>query len=95
LSINSDNLPSHEVINGKRTFRKIKVDGDSFEFSDGFTDLHTKSYSEIFNGKGFTIFDSEASIKIAHQIRTLEPVGLVGDYHPLAKLPVTKHPFKK
>lgn len=94
LSINSDNLPSHEVISGKRTFRKIKVDGDSFEFSDGFTDLHTKSYSEIFNGKGFTIFDSEASIKIAHQIRTLEPVGLVGDYHPLAKLPVTKHPFK-
>ena len=27
------------------------------------------------------------------EIRHADPIGLVGDYHPLAKLPLAKHPF--
>ena len=27
--------------------------GLAFEFSDGFTDLHTRSYEEILAGKGY------------------------------------------
>ena len=44
LSVNYDYIPENIKNSGKRTFRSIKVDGDEIEFSDGFTDLHTKSY---------------------------------------------------
>ena len=27
------------------------------------------------------------------QIRNSTPIGLKGDYHPLAKMPLSKHPF--
>ena len=32
-------------------------------------------------------------IEIVSQIRSASPIGLKGDYHPLAKLPLSKHPF--
>jgi UDP-N-acetyl-2-amino-2-deoxyglucuronate dehydrogenase len=28
-----------------------------------------------------------------HDIRSKEAIGLKGDYHPFAKLPLVKHPF--
>ena len=30
---------------------------------------------------------------LIYDIRHAEPIGLKGDYHPLAKLPLSKHPF--
>lgn len=94
LSINYDNLPEKEKNNGLRTFREIKIDGENFEFSSGFTDLHTKSYEEIISGNGFEISDAAPSIEIAYDIRNSKPVGFKGDYHPLAKLNLSNHPFK-
>ena len=38
---------------GKRTYRSITLDEQEIEFSEGFTDLHTKSYEEILAGRGF------------------------------------------
>lgn len=69
----------------KFTYRSVKVDGEEVEFSEGFTDLHTRSYEEILNGNGFTLSDAELGIKIAHDVRVNSPVGLKGDYHPLLK----------
>ena len=77
----------------KRTYRTINIDGSEFEFSQGFTELHTESYKRILAGNGFGIEDARESINIVHAIRNAQPVGLVGDYHPLAKLPAAKHPF--
>jgi UDP-N-acetyl-2-amino-2-deoxyglucuronate dehydrogenase len=94
LSINSDTLPEEAVKDGKRTFRELNIDGDSFEFSDGFTDLHTDSYREILQGNGFGLQEVGASISVVHAIRTSNPIGLKGDYHPFAKLPTSKHPFE-
>lgn len=91
LSINADTLPPEAI--GKRTFRAIKVDGESVEFSEGFTDLHTLSYQSILEGKGFGLQDAMPSIQLAHDIRNATPFGIEGDFHPLAKLPLTKHPF--
>jgi UDP-N-acetyl-2-amino-2-deoxyglucuronate dehydrogenase len=93
LSINADTLPAEAVTAGKRTYRSVTMNGESFEFSEGFTDLHTLSYQEIMRGNGFGLSDALAAVEIAHDIRNSEPVGLVGDYHPLAALPLTKHPF--
>lgn len=94
LSINAATLPEAAVTAGKRTHRAITMDGESFEFSDGFTDLHTLSYQEIMAGKGFGLADALPAVEIAHAIRNAVPVGLLGDYHPLAKLPLQKHPFQ-
>ncbi|MBK7095869.1 MAG: Gfo/Idh/MocA family oxidoreductase [Saprospiraceae bacterium] len=78
---------------GRRTFRSMKVDGEQIEFSDGFTELHTLSYKDILKGVGFGIDASRQAIEIVHDIRTKPQLGLKGDYHPLAKLKLQKHPF--
>lgn len=93
LSINADNLPENAVQGEKRTFRTINIDGEEFEFSQGFTELHTESYRKIIEGNGFGIEDARESVNIVHTIRNSQPIGLKGDYHPLAKLPLSKHPF--
>jgi UDP-N-acetyl-2-amino-2-deoxyglucuronate dehydrogenase len=94
LSINADTLPKEALDAGKKTYRLLSIDGDSFEFSDGFTDLHTDSYKHILDGAGFGLDEAGKSIKIVHAIRNMEISGLTGDYHPFAKLPKANHPFK-
>lgn len=93
LSINAECLPENAVQGEKRTYRTLNIDGEEFEFSAGFTELHTKSYQKILNGEGFRISESRSCIEIVSQIRHAEPIGLKGDYHPLAKMPLAKHPF--
>lgn len=93
LSINADTIPSDILAQGKRTYRSISIEGEELEFSDGFTDLHTTSYQDILQGKGFRISEARTAIEIVQTIRTVNPIGLSGDYHPFCKLPLTKHPF--
>jgi len=93
LSINADTLAQEVQEKGQRTFRSIKVNGEELEFSTGFTNLHTESYKQIIEGRGFGIDDSRRAIEIVHDIRSQKPAGLNGDYHPLAKLELAKHPF--
>lgn len=93
LSINADCLPPNAVQGEKKTYRTLNIDGDEFEFSAGFTELHTKSYQKILSGEGFRISEARNCIRIVEQIRNAIPVGLVGDYHPLAAKPLAKHPF--
>lgn len=85
LSVNYDYIPENIKNSGKRTFRSIKVDGDEIEFSDGFTDLHTKSYEHILSGKGFGLDEAINSINIVSSIRKMSPIGLRGEYHPFCK----------
>lgn len=93
LCINSETLPPNAVQGEKLTYRTINIDGEEFEFSKGFTELHTESYKNILAGSGFGIEDARNAIQIVYDIRHADPVGLKGDYHPLAKLPLSKHPF--
>ena len=93
MSINADTLPKQAVEQGKRTYRKMEMDGKEIEFSDGFTELHTESYKKILAGEGFGLDQAYQSIKIVHDIRNTRPIGLKGDYHPLATLPLSVHPF--
>ncbi len=69
LSIDANTLPYEAKASGKRTFRTLTIDGEGFEFSDGFTELHTKSYEEILKGNGFRIKETKAAIELVHQIR--------------------------
>ena len=89
LSINGDHVPEGH----SGSYRSITVDGQEFEFSQGFTDLHTRSYEEVLAGRGFRIGEARECIKTVYDIRHAEPIGLKGDYHPMAKYPLTPHPF--
>ena len=93
LSINGDCLPPDAVQGEKRTYRTLNIDGDEFEFSKGFTELHTRSYEDILCGKGFRISESLGCIRIVEDIRNAVPAGLSGEYHPLALKPLARHPF--
>lgn len=95
LSINADTLPEAVKARGGRTYRSLTMEGTEIEFSDGFTELHTHSYQHILDGHGFGLEEARPSIEIVQNIRHAEPIGLTGDYHPLAKSPLTEHPFSK
>lgn len=84
LSINADTLPVAVQAKGGRTYRAITIEGEAFEFSEGFTDLHTVSYRDVLDGGGFGLEEARNAIQIVHEIRNATPVGLVGDYHELA-----------
>ncbi|MBP8725016.1 MAG: Gfo/Idh/MocA family oxidoreductase [Saprospiraceae bacterium] len=84
LSIDEHTLPEAVRASGKRTYRRMEIDGSEFEFSEGFTDLHTVSYREILEGRGFGLEEARACIQTVHDIRNMKPIGLKGDVHPLA-----------
>ncbi len=94
LSINYDVIPKHIKETGARTYRSLMIEDQEFEFSGGFTELHTRSYDEVIKGNGFRIEDSRKAIEIVHRIRNTTPIGLKGDYHPLANTKLNPHPFK-
>ena len=69
LSVDRNDLPA-EVRGKKPSFRSITVDGEEIEFSDGFTDLHTRSYEQIMAGKGFGLDEVRPSIEIVSAFRS-------------------------
>jgi len=94
LSINYDVIPERVKETGARTYRSLMIEDEEFEFSGGFTELHTKSYKDILDGGGFRITAARKAIELVYDIRNKKPVGLLGDYHPLAKGKLASHPFK-
>lgn len=85
LSLDYDDIPHLAKVNGMRTYRSISIEGDEIEFSGGFTDLHTQTYSDILNGGGFGTAEAKPCILLTHQIRNTTPVGMKGNYHPFLK----------
>lgn len=71
LSIDYNEVPENVKLQGKRTFRTLKMEGEEIEFSDGFTELHTHSYQHILEGKGFGLEDCKKAIEIVSSIRSI------------------------
>jgi UDP-N-acetyl-2-amino-2-deoxyglucuronate dehydrogenase len=82
LSIDANDLP--EQVKGKKsTYRNVDVSGEQLEFSEGFTDLHTTSYREILEGRGYGLDDARHCIETVNVIRTSNPVsGSGNEMHP-------------
>jgi len=81
LSVDSEDLPESVSSAGKTTYRSLSLDGEEFEFSEGFTDLHTVVYRDILAGRGFGIEDARASINLVYELRNSVPVRC-GNCHP-------------
>jgi UDP-N-acetyl-2-amino-2-deoxyglucuronate dehydrogenase len=87
MSLDYNTLPDDVRASGQRTYRSILIEGEEMEFSGGFTELHTESYTKILAGDGFGVDDARQSINTVFDIRNAAPVGKIGDYHPfLSKL---------
>tara|TARA_Y100001958_G_C21245351_1_gene574996 strand:- start:2362 stop:3315 length:954 start_codon:yes stop_codon:yes gene_type:complete len=72
LTIDGNHLPNDIKKKKQTTYRSIKINDKELEFSSGFKDLHTVSYQNILNGKGFDIVDSKKSINVVSEIRNKE-----------------------
>jgi UDP-N-acetyl-2-amino-2-deoxyglucuronate dehydrogenase len=83
LSVDSQDLPAQAKAAGKTTYRSITVDGEEVEFSEGFTDLHTRVYEEILAGRGFGISEARPSIELTYAIRAA----------PISAADECAHPF--
>jgi UDP-N-acetyl-2-amino-2-deoxyglucuronate dehydrogenase len=69
LSAEWVDLPFTPEPGKKTTFRSIVVDGEQLEFSEGFTDLHTRVYEDVLAGRGFGIDEARSSIELSYRIR--------------------------
>jgi UDP-N-acetyl-2-amino-2-deoxyglucuronate dehydrogenase len=85
LSVDYTDVPELVKIAGQRTYRSITLDGEEIEFSDGFKDLHTRCYEKVLADQGFGVEENRVAIETVANIRTSQPKGLTGDYHPFLK----------
>lgn len=85
LSVERDDLPPEARQAGKTTFRSITIDGQEVEFSEGFTDLHTRVYEQTLAGNGFGIPEARPSIQLTYEIRRAELSAPGGLAHPFLK----------
>jgi UDP-N-acetyl-2-amino-2-deoxyglucuronate dehydrogenase len=69
LSIDEDALPASVKAAGKQTYRVLTIDDDVFDFSEGFADLHTRSYAAILAGNGFPLIETRKVIELVYGIR--------------------------
>ncbi|WP_281280266.1 Gfo/Idh/MocA family oxidoreductase [Shimia litoralis] len=83
LSVELEDVPQSIRNAGHRTYRSILIDGEEFEFSGGFTDLHQRSYEEILAGRGFGIADNREAINTVAGMRHCD-LSRIGELHPFA-----------
>jgi len=84
LSTDRSDLPTETSNKGTSTFRSISVDGKEIQFSEGFTDLHTRVYEETLKGNGFGIEDARPSIILVQKLRSASVIEDKENIHPFA-----------
>lgn len=82
LSLDVNDVPEAERTQGKRTYRSVVADGETLEFSDGFTELHTKIYEDVLAGGGFGVEENRVAIETVSEIRNaaISPIGDLAHY---------------
>jgi UDP-N-acetyl-2-amino-2-deoxyglucuronate dehydrogenase len=85
LSLDGGDLPAAARSAGQPAYRRLEIDGQAVDFSEGFTDLHTRVYADILAGGGFGIADAREAIRVVHAIRTAEVVAAGANGHPLLR----------
>jgi UDP-N-acetyl-2-amino-2-deoxyglucuronate dehydrogenase len=84
LSTEIGDLPFTSVPGARTTHRSITVDGEEIEFSEGFTDLHTRVYEHVLAGRGFGIEESRPAVDLCARIRGAATQGIAPHAHPMA-----------
>lgn len=69
MSIDENDLPASVREKGGRTWRNMIINGQPVDFSDGFDQLHTRSYEAILAGNGVPLAETRKGIQLVHEIR--------------------------
>lgn len=91
LSVDAEDLPESVREAGKFAYRSMTLDGREIEFSDGFTDLHTRVYREILSGRGAGINDARPAIELVFALNNCDTVHSSDRCHPFL---TTARPLK-
>lgn len=65
LSVEPSDLPEEH----EGAFRSLTLSGCPFDFSGGFSDLHTRVYEGALQKEGFALMDVLPSVELAQQLR--------------------------
>lgn len=76
-------------------YRSLMLGDEQFDFTEGFENLHTRSYEKILRREGFSLADSRPAIQLAHDIRNATLHQTDQNTHPLADNVKRKHPFDR
>jgi len=82
LSVDGDDLPQGKGENDRTAYRSLTIDGEEVDFSDGFGELHTKTYGELLAGRGCGIEEARGAIELLHTIRTSDVALREKHLHP-------------
>lgn len=85
LSVAAEDLPFAPQPGAKTTHRSITMDGRELEFTEGFTDLHTRVYERTLAGRGFGIDEARPAVELVHRLRQTAPTDAGTSGHPLLR----------
>ncbi|HPN17568.1 MAG TPA: Gfo/Idh/MocA family oxidoreductase [Candidatus Aminicenantes bacterium] len=83
LSLRAGDVPAAGRARSPRAFRRITVDGEPADFTEGCADLHSRVYEEILAGRGFGLEENRRAVEIVHDIRQAAVDPRRGERHPL------------
>ena len=83
LSTDVRTLPPSKAEKDRKTLRTMRVDNKMVDFSQGFEDLHIRSYAEILSGNGFGLEENRPAIELCHHVRNQKLSPLNDCAHPL------------
>lgn len=70
LSFNQEDIKKY-LTSETNSYRSITVDGTEIDFSYVDEDLHTISYKEVLNGRGFSLRDAKLSIRMLDEVKAM------------------------
>lgn len=76
LSIDEWLLPEMAKNRGEKSYRSLTIDGETIEFSNGFDELHTRSYEQVLAGGGVHLQETLKGIELVHSIRNLGQLAI-------------------
>lgn len=66
LSIDKADLPPQHT---EKTFRSLVINNELVDFSQGFEDLHIRSYQQVLEGKGVELYETKQVISLVAEMR--------------------------
>lgn len=79
LELEHANVRWHlSITQGLKPRRVFTINGKKIDLTNGFEDLHVKSYRKILNGEGFMIKSARESVRICEKIRESTPLFTLG-----------------
>jgi UDP-N-acetyl-2-amino-2-deoxyglucuronate dehydrogenase len=85
LSVDPADVPLEQRASGSAAYRRLRVGDEELNLSDGFSELHTRVYQDILDGRGLGLAAARPAIELAHRIRQCPVTSPDGSSHPFTR----------